>query len=46
VQAELDAMLEIAPQSATSTTTPGTPTSTEPTTPAEPTTSTPSTPTP
>jgi hypothetical protein len=46
VQAELDAMLEIAPQSATSTTTPAAPASTEPTTPAEPTTSTPSTPTP
>ncbi|MGA2164413.1 MAG: cell wall-binding repeat-containing protein [Solirubrobacteraceae bacterium] len=41
VQAELDAMLEIAPQSTTSTTTPAAPTGTESTTPAEPTTTTP-----
>jgi hypothetical protein len=46
VQAELDAMLEITPQSTTSTTTPAAPASTEPTTPAEPTTSTPSNPIP
>lgn len=46
VQAELDAMLEIAPQSTTNTTTPAAPAGTEPTTPAEPTTSTPSTTTP
>ncbi len=46
VQAELDAMLKITPQSTTSTTTPAAPASTEPTTPAEPTASTPSNPTP
>ncbi len=46
VQAQLDAMLEIAPQSTTSTATPTAPASTQPTTPVEPTTSTPSEPTP
>ena len=46
VQAELDAMLEIAPQSTSSTTTPTAPAGTEPTTPAEPTTTTPSNPAP
>jgi hypothetical protein len=43
VQAELDAMLEIAPQGAASSTTPAAPASTEPPTTTEPTASTPST---
>ncbi len=42
VQAELDTMLEIAPQSSTSPTTPAAPASNEPSTSTEPTTSTPS----
>ncbi len=46
VQAELDAMLEIAPQGAASSTTPAAPAGIEPSTPTEPTTSTPSTTTP
>ncbi len=46
VQAELDAMLEIAPQGTSSATTPAAPAGAEPTTPTEPTTSTPSNPTP
>jgi hypothetical protein len=46
VQAELDSMLEITPQSSTSSTTPATPTSTEPSTSTETTASTPSATTP
>jgi hypothetical protein len=46
VQAELDTMLEIAPQSATSSATSAAPSSTEPSTSTEPTTSTPTTTTP